>query len=258
MTKRMIYILLCALFSMPVHAKLVKKEIIYPSDSVVCRGHLVYDGKVRGKRPGVLLVHEWWGLNDFARTQAERLAELGYTVLAADMYGNGRTTTDAAMASKMAGEVRGTPLIRERALAGLKTLLGQGAVDPGKIAAIGFCFGGTTVLELAYSGAPIKGAVSFHGGIVSPGPGDLGNIKAKFLVLHGADDPNVPPEAVARFQESMRKAGADWQMIYHGNAVHSFTNPAAGNDNSKGAAYNPLAAARSWNQMRLFLEELFP
>ncbi len=129
-------------------------------------------------------------------------------------------------------------------------------MDAGRIAAVGYCFGGTAVLELAYSGAEIRGVVTFHAGLTLPGPDDLGRIKAKFLVLHGADDPYASQDLIAQFQNALRQAGVDWQMVFFGNAVHSFTNPAAGTDKSKGTAYNPLAAKRSWEYMKLFLQEI--
>jgi dienelactone hydrolase len=220
------------------------------------KGFVAYDDAAKGKRPGVLVAHEWWGLNDFARTQAKRLAQLGYVAFAVDMYGEGKTTADFAIAAKLAGSVRGTPLMRKRIVAGLDALLRQENVDPRRIAAIGFCFGGTSVLDLAYSGADVKGIVTFHGGLFSLSQEDAGHVKAKFLILHGADDPTMTRDTINQFQESLRKAGVDWQMVYFGNAVHSFSNPASGNDKSKGMAYNPLAAQRSWKNMEVFLQDI--
>ncbi len=147
--------------------------------------------------------------------------------------------------------------MRQRAKAALEVLAAQQLVDPQRLAAIGFCFGGTTVLELAYSGAPVRGVVSFHGGLTVPKPEDLQNLKASFLILHGAEDPLIKPEDIKAFQEAMRQSGADWQMNFYGGAVHSFANPEAGNDKSKGVAYNPTAATRSWQAMQLFLQEIF-
>ncbi len=237
-------------------AEILTKEVTYTQDTIIFKGFLAYDNAIKGKRPGVLVAHEWWGLNDFAKTQAKDLAKMGYVAFAVDMYGGGKHTVDPAIAAKMAGAVRGTPLMRERITAGLKALLSQAPVDPQRVAAIGFCFGGTAVLELAYSGAAIKGVVTLHGGLFLPKPDDLGNIKAKLLVLHGADDPTMTPETITQFQESMRKSGADWQMMYFGNTVHRFTNPEAGNDKNKGAAYNPLSAERAFEYMKMFLKEV--
>jgi dienelactone hydrolase len=238
-------------------AKLVTRAVEYKQNATVLKGYLAYDDAVKGKRPGVLVVHEFWGLNDFAKKRTEQLAQMGYVSFAADMYGQGRVTRDFEQASKWAGELRGTPLIRERAQAALKVLAGQELVDLQRLAAIGFCFGGTTVLELAYSGADLAGVVSFHGGLPLPRPEDAGRLKAKILVLHGADDPHVPRKDVDQFWEAMRQAGADWQMIIYGGAVHSFTNPEAGGDKSKGAAYDAKAAARSWRHLEVFFEEIF-
>jgi len=238
-------------------AKVVTESVPYVDGDVQLEGYLAYDDAVEGKRPGVLVVHEWWGLGEHARDTARKLAELGYVAFAADMYGKGKLTTDRTVAAKWAGELRGTPKIRTRAAAGLAVLAANPRADTGRLAAIGFCFGGTTVLELAYSGAKLAGVVSFHGGLVPATEEDQKRLHAKFLILHGADDPGVKPDVIAATQDALRKAKADWQMIYYGGAVHSFTNPAAGNDNSRGAAYNPTAARRSWEHMKLFLAEIF-
>ena len=241
-----------------VQAKLVTKTVEYSQEGTKCRGFLAYDDALKGKRPGVLVVPEWWGLNDFSRQKAEQLAGLGYVAFAADMYGGGVATTDSQEAAKLAGALRGDrALLRARAQAALQTLTANPLVDPQRLAAIGFCFGGTAVLELAYTGAPLKGVVSFHGGLTSPQPEELQGIKAAVLVLHGADDFHVKPEDIAAFQQAMRKGGIDWQMVYFGGTVHSFTNPAAGNDPSTGVAYNARAARRSWQDMQDFFQEIF-
>ena len=241
-----------------VQAGMVTKSVEYQHDGAVFKGYLAYDDALGGRRPGVLVVHEWWGLNDFARKTAEQLASLGYVALAADMYGQGLVTQDPEEAGRLAGELRGNPaLLQARAQAALKALAETPVVDPQRLAAIGFCFGGTTVLELAYAGAGLKGVVSFHGGLTTPKPEELKSIKAAILVLHGADDPHVTGEAIAAFQEAMRKGGLDWQMVYFGGAVHGFTNPAAGSDKAAGVAYDPRAARRSWTYMQDFFKEIF-
>jgi dienelactone hydrolase len=255
--KALVFITLAALSVHYADAEIITKEITYLVDTMTFKGFFAYDNGLKEKRPGVLVAHEWWGLNDFAKTQATNLARLGYAAFAVDLYGNGRFTNDMKTAGQMAGEVRGTPKMRERMKSGLAALLSQDIVDPKRVAAIGFCFGGTAVLELAYSGADCKGIVSFHGGIISPKEADLKNIKAHILILHGADDRTMTPEMIYHFQESMRKSGADWQMMYFGNTVHSFTNPAAGNDPAKGVAYNPLSTERAFLYMKLFLKEIF-
>jgi dienelactone hydrolase len=237
------------------NAEIVTTLIDYKHSDTQLRGYLAYDGAVEGKRPGVLVVHEWWGLNDYAKQRARQLAEQGYVAFALDMYGKDVIAKDRAEAARMSGEFKGKPIIRERAKAGYDVLAKQELVDENRIAAIGYCFGGTTVLELAYSGADLVGVVSFHGGLVAPKPGD--KIKAKFLALHGADDPFVPAQLVTEFQQGMRESGADWQLVAYGDAVHTFTNPKAGSDKSTGSAYNEKADRWSWKNMQAFFDEVF-
>jgi dienelactone hydrolase len=206
----------------------------------------------------VLIVHQWQGLGAYEKKRAEMLAGLGNNVFAVDIYGKGVRPDNPRDAGAEAGKYKDNrSLLRARVRAGLDVLARHGLTDPKRIAAIGYCFGGTTVLELARSGADLAGVVSFHGGLSSPTPGDARNIRAKVLVLHGADDPFVPPAEVAAFQEEMRQGGVDWQLIAYGGAVHSFTHWDAGNDNSTGAAYNEQADQRSWEAMRQFFAELF-
>jgi dienelactone hydrolase len=241
-----------------VEAGVETKTVEYRQDGTVMRGFLAYDVGLKGKRPGVLVVPEWWGLNDFAKSQATKLAGLGYVALAADMYGGGVTTGDREEAGKLAGALRGNPdLLRARGRAALDFLAADPRVDPKRLAAIGFCFGGTAVLELAYSGADLAGVVSFHGGLPKVQPGDLRRLKAKILVLHGADDPHVPAADIAAFQDAMRQAGADWQMVFFGGAVHSFTNPAAGDNQAAGVTYDARTARRAWRAMQEFFREIF-
>jgi dienelactone hydrolase len=253
---KMLVVLLVSLLSLHAEAKMVSKNVTYSDNGQTFIGYLAYDDAVKGKRPGVLVAHEWWGLNDFTREKARQMAALGYVAFAPDMYGNGQTTVDPRIAAKMAGEVRGTKLLRDRVVAGFNELLRQDNVDTGRIVAMGFCFGGTAVLKLAFSGAPVRGVVTFHASIIVPTPEEAGLIRTKLLVLHGADDPYAPRDTIARFQESLRAAKVDWQMVYYGNAVHGFTNPSNGTDNAKGLAYNPLAAERAWTSMRLFFDEV--
>jgi len=240
-------------------ARMVTKTVEYRQGSTVLEGYLAYDDSVQGKRPGVLVVHEWTGIGPYVKKRVEQLAALGYLAFAADIYGKGVRPATPELAAKEAGKYRGKDrsLIRARAQAGLDQLAGLAEVDPRRIAVIGYCFGGTAALELARSGAQLAGTVSFHGGLDTPIPADALKIKGKVLVLHGADDPNVPPEQVASFQQEMRMAKVNWEMVYYGGAVHSFSNPDSGNDPTKGVAYNAQADRRSWEEMKLFFAEIF-
>jgi dienelactone hydrolase len=239
-----------------VHTELVE----YKQGDAVLEGYLAYDDATEGIRPGVLVIHEWWGINDYIKHRAEQLAQLGYVAFAADIYGKGNRANTRQDAMALAGQFRSgndRNLLRARANAGLDVLKKNSPVDPKRVAAIGFCFGGTTVLELARSGADIAGVVCFHGGLGTPNPDDAKNIRAKVLVLTGSADPSVKPEQVAGFEDAMDRAGVDWYLISYGHSVHGFTNPENGSDNSKGAAYNERAAKRSWQAMRDFFEEIF-
>ncbi|MEW6015853.1 MAG: dienelactone hydrolase family protein [Candidatus Zixiibacteriota bacterium] len=240
------------------YAALKTETVEYREGSTVLEGFLAYDDASSNSRPGVLIVHEWMGINDYTKRRAVMLAEMGYVAFAADIFGKGVRPTSVQEASEQAAKYKGDrPLLRARALAGLEQLKKNRLVDPKKIAAIGYCFGGTTALELARAGADVAGVVSFHGGLDMPNPDDTKNIKAKVLICHGGDDPYVPTEQVADFQNQLRQARVDWQFIAYGGAVHSFTNPDAGNDPSKGAAYNANADRRSWEAMKQFFAEIF-
>lgn len=238
----------------------VKTQVIeYKHGDVVLEGFLAQDEHLQGRRPGVLIVHEWMGHNPYVRKRAEQLAALGYVAFALDMYGKGVHAKDAKEAASLASIYKNDrALMRARAAAGLNVLRSQSHVDPQHIAAIGYCFGGTTVLEMARGGADLSGVVSFHGALDTPHPEEAKNIKCRVLALHGADDPFVPPAQVIAFEDEMRKGGVDWQLVMYGGAVHSFTNPGAGSDNSRGAAYNAKADHRSWEAMRSFFHEIFP
>lgn len=255
---RLLSLLLTLLLPALAHAAVETKTVEYRQGDSRLVGYLAYPKDVKAPLPGILVVHEWMGLNDYAKHRADQLAELGYIAFAADIYGDGKIAANREEAGKLAGSYKNDrPLLRARVAAGLATLKAQPGVAGDKIAAIGYCFGGTAVLELARSGADIAGVVSFHGGLDTPTSQDAKNIRAKVLALHGADDPYVPADQVAAFENEMRQAGVDWQLIVYGGAVHGFTNPANGTDNSKGAAYNALADARSWVAMQQFFNELF-
>jgi dienelactone hydrolase len=238
--------------------ELKTQTIEYRDGDTVLEGYLAYDETHKGKLPAVLIVHEWTGIGPYVKKRAEQLASLGYVAFAVDVYGKGVRPANRDEASKQAAIYRGDRvLMRRRALAGFEKVREFSFVDPSRIAAIGYCFGGGVALELARSGADVKGVVSFHGNLDTPSLQDAKNIKAKVLVLHGADDPYVPQEQIDAFMKEMRDAKVDWQMIYYGNAVHSFTNPDAGSDPSRGAAYNEKADKRSWQAMMAFLKEIF-
>ena len=238
-------------------AAIVEKAVEYKSGDVLCEGWQAYDDAVSGKRPGVLVVHQWTGISDHEKEAARKLAALGYNVLVADIYGKGVRPQPPA-AGKEAGKYKADrALLRTRVNAGLDVLARDEHTDASQLAATGYCFGGTTVIELARSGALVKGVVSFHGGLDSPTPADGKNIKAKVLALHGADDPFVPAKDIAAFTAEMKAHGVDWKLVSYPGAVHSFTHKAAGTDNSKGAAYNADADRDSWFQMDQFLKKAF-
>jgi len=257
---RALFIVPILIFAVPTAfaAEIQTQAIDYRDKDAVLEGYLATPKGIEGKRPGVLIVPDWYGVKDPYKEIANRLAEMGYVAFAADIYGKGIRPADNQTAAAQATKYRSNrALLRERVNAGLDELKKQPNVDPKRIAAIGYCFGGTTVLELARSGAEIAGVVSFHGGLDTPTPGDAKNIKAKVLALHGADDPNVTPQHVAAFQEEMRQGGVDWYFVAYGDAVHSFTQPKAGTDKSKGNAYNEKADKRSWEAMKSFFREIF-
>ncbi|MDB5394937.1 MAG: dienelactone hydrolase [Rhodospirillales bacterium] len=235
------------------------QDIDYHDDSLRLRGVLAYDGEIEGERPGIVVVHEAWGLGDHAIARAKMLAELGYVALAADMYGDRRQAADLPAAMELIGDLRTNPeKLRARAGAAVATLKAQRNVDSSRVAAIGFCFGGTTVLELARGGADLKGVVSFHGGLQTAAPAKPGAVTPKVLVCTGADDPMIPPSQVIEFEDEMRNAAADWQVICYGGTVHSFTNPNAGKGVAlEGLAYNQQSDRRSWAAMRAFFDEIF-
>ncbi len=247
------------LLSSTARSEVLTKEIQYVDGNVQLRGFLAWDSeKTKPSAPGVLVVHQWLGLTDYEKSRCRQLAELGYVAFALDIYGEGVRPAGPQEAGKVAGTYKNDrPLYRRRLNLGLEQLKSQSNVDRNRVAAIGYCFGGTGVLELARSGADIQGVVSFHGGLDSPAPEDGKNVKAKVLVCHGADDPFVPAKDIEAFKAELTAAKVDWQMIYYANAVHSFTQPMAGNDNSRGAAYNEKADQRSWIAMRDFFNELF-
>ena len=236
----------------------VTKTISYEENGVSFQGYLAYDDTVKGKRPGVLVVHEWWGLNDYAQKRARQLAGLGYVAFALDMYGKNKVTDHPDQAEKFMEEITANvDAWQKRALAGLAVLKKQSVTDSSRIAAIGYCFGGSTVQQLAYSGAEIRGIVSFHGSLVPPTKSAVKHTKAKILICHGAADPFTKPEALQTYLAAMNASGLNWEIILYGNAKHSFTNPGADKYGMAALAYNPTTDRRSWENMKQFFNEIF-
>lgn len=240
-------------------AAIKTQEIEYEHGGTKLLGYLAYDDSVQGKQPGVVVVHEWMGHNDYARRRAEQLAGLGYAAFALDMYGKGVRAKDPQEAAQMAGRFKSDrKLMRDRARAGLEVLKKQPMVDSGKLAAMGYCFGGQVSLELARAGEPLAGVVSFHGALDTPTPQDAKNVKGKVLALHGGADPFVPPEHVAAFQKEMEEAKVDYQFVSYGpGVVHGFTNPNNKGSTMKGVGYDENADRRSWKAMQVQFEEVF-
>ena len=237
-------------------AGIMTSEIDYKQDSTVFKSFIAYDDKITGKRPGVLVVHEWWGLNDFVREKAKALAALGYVAFAPDMYGDGKTTTSADEAGKLSGAVRADPaVLRARIAAALEKLRSDIHVDKTRIACIGYCFGGGVALELARSGADVRGVVSFHGSLATTTPATE-KPKARILICHGADDTFVTMDQVAGLIEELKKVKADYEVDIYAHAVHAFSNPDADKAGLPGVAYNAEADRMSWEQMKKFLGEV--
>jgi len=248
---------LIAACAVSVQAKIVTQSIEYKQGDTTLEGYLAYDDSVSSKRPGVLIVHQWLGLTDYEKHRAEQLAALGYVAFCADIYGKGVRPKNVSEAGAEATKYKSDrQLLRARVNAGLDELKKNELVDTKHIAAIGYCFGGTTVIELALSGADIAGVVSFHGGLDAPNPADAKNIKCKVLALAGADDPFQNPNDLSAFESEMRDAKVDWQITFYGGAVHSFTQPDPGFVNP-GAHYNEKADKRSWQAMKDFFAEIF-
>lgn len=234
------------------------KTITYEHDGTTLKGFLVWPEAATGKLPGILVVHEWWGLNDYARKRAEMLAEMGYVAFACDMYGDGKVTEHPQEAGKMASEVRkNVKAWKSRAQAGLKVLTEQEHVDPKKLAAIGYCFGGSTALQLAYSGADLAAVVTFHAALPTPTAEEAKAIKARILVCHGAEDAFIPGKAIQDFKAALDAAKTSYQFESYKGAVHSFTVAEADKKNIQGMKYNEEADKKSWQQMQDLFKNVF-
>ena len=240
-------------------AEVQDTPVSYKQGNTTLAGTFAVDSTSKAPRPGIVIFHQWAGPTEHEHQFADRLAKLGYAAFVADIYGEGvRPTTTEEKMEQVTKYKTDRELMRARAQAALDALRGQPGVDPKHLAALGFCFGGTVALELARSGAPIDGVISFHGGLDTPHPADAKQIKGHVLALHGANDPFVKPSEVEAFEQEMKDAGVDWELVKYGGAVHAFTQKEAGDDPSKGLAYNELAAKRSWQALTDFLKEIFP
>lgn len=239
-------------------AEMHTSAVDYKDGAAALEGYVAYDSSGPARRPGVLVVHEWMGLDAYAKSRADQLARLGYVAFAADIYGKGIRPATAGEAAAQAAVYRADgKLMRSRINAALAELRKQPGVDPAKTAVIGYCFGGGAALELARSGADILGAASFHGNLDTPNPDDARNIKGKIIAFHGAEDPFISTTALAGFQAEMRNAGVDWQLNIYGGAAHRFSSPEAGSDIKSGLAYNEKADRRSWAALLAFFAEIF-
>jgi dienelactone hydrolase len=240
---------------------IIGEPVMYKSGDFSMQGYLAYDDSLSEKRPGILVVHEWWGQNQYARARARMLAELGYTALAVDMYGEGKLAQHPDEAGKFSAEVRqNLPAATQRFKAAMEILKKHPTVDADHIAAIGYCFGGGVVLEMARQGLDLDAVVSFHGSLTTASPAKPGMIKARILVCHGADDKFTTPQDIQAFKQEMAAAGADYTFISYPDAKHSFTNPGADIYAEKfnlPLGYNQAADKKSWQDMQDFLNETF-
>lgn len=239
-------------------AAMKTQTIEYKVGDTTCKGYLAYDDSTDAKRPGVIIVHEWWGLTDYPKRRAEQLAQLGYVAFCADMFGDGKTTSDPKEAERLITALGKTPdVAAARRQAAFDVLTKQPQVDATRIGAMGYCFGGAQALAMARAGMDLKGVVSFHGSLGTESPAKKGAVKAKVLVCHGAADPMVKAEQVQKFEKEMDDAGVDWEVNVYAHAVHAFTNPDADKFKIPGIGYNAEADRRSWKAMQIFWDEVF-
>ncbi|MDH3216295.1 MAG: dienelactone hydrolase family protein [Candidatus Krumholzibacteria bacterium] len=248
------FLVLCLASS--VQAKIETESVEYKQGDTNLRGYMAYDDAAKGERPGVLVVHEWWGLNDYAKMRVRKLAEAGYVAFALDMYGEGKTTEHPQEAGEWATQVRmNKELGAERFKAAYDILKKNKSVRPDKIAAIGYCFGGSVVLTMALQGVGLDGVVSFHGSL--PTDSIQADVKAKVLVCHGEQDSFTTGEQIDTFKKNLTAASVDWQFISYGGAKHSFTDPNADDRGLPPLSYNAAADRRSWQAMLSFFDEIF-
>lgn len=241
-----------------VSAKVVSETIEYKDGDVTLKGEIYYDDAMDGKRPGVLVVHEWWGLNDYAKKRAEMLAEMGYVAFAADMYGDNKVTTHAKDAGAWKNQITSNvEAWQNRANLGLDVLKNHKLTDNDKTAAVGYCFGGATVIQMAYAGSDVNGVVSFHGSLPAASESQAKSIKTDILIAHGNADSFVPAEQVSAFRAALDNAGVNYQFNDYDGAKHAFTNPGAGEYGIEALAYNEEADKRSWQTMQDFFAKIF-
>lgn len=258
MRHQMALVIGLCLATVSAEAAVQTKQVNYKHGDMECRGMLAWDDSIEGPRPGVLVVHEWWGLDAYAKQRTEMLAKLGYIAFAADMYGEGKTVNHPKDAGEMATKVRSNVEDwRKRGLEALNVLTSQPMCDKTKVAAIGYCFGGSTVQQLAFAGTDLKAVASFHGGLVQPTPEQVKATKAEILICNGADDSFIPAMAIKSFREALDKGGAKYEFINYSGARHSFTVPEADSHGIEGLKYNKEADEKSWDDMRkLFKSKL--
>lgn len=239
-------------------AEIRMQQVEYKDGDTVCEGYMAYDDALSDLRPAVLVCPEWWGVTDYPKHRADQLAKMGYVAFVADIYGQGQQTEDPRQAGAWATPfMTDRKLMRRRTMAALNSLLDQKFVDKTRVAAIGYCFGGTCALELARAGLPLVGVISFHGNLSRTDNEGPDNIKAKLLICHGGDDPLVTPQILADFEQEAKEAGANYEINIYGGAQHAFTNPAADSHHIPGIAYNEQADKRSWAAAKDFFEEIF-
>jgi dienelactone hydrolase len=254
-------ILTLILVSSVTHAEIIGKVVEYTANNVALKGYIVYDNALKEKRPAVIVVHEWWGVTDYPKKRAEMLASLGYVAFAVDMYGSGKVADNPGDAQKFAGEsMKDLSLLKAKFVAAIELLKKNEHVDSTRIAAIGYCYGGGVVLNMARAGVDLKGVVSFHGSLATTTPAEKWNVKAKILVCNGGADKFISENDIKNFKQEMKAAGADFKFLSYKGALHAFTNPAAtelGKKFNMPIAYNKVGDKKSWEEMRRFLKAIF-
>jgi dienelactone hydrolase len=259
--KTLIFFIGLMLATFAAHAAVLGKEVSYNSNGTTLKGYIAFDDAVKGKRPGILVIHEWWGHNEYARRRARMLAEQGYTALAVDMYGDGKQAHHPDDAGKFASEVsKNAVLAKARFDAAYNLISKEDTVDADNIAAVGYCFGGSVALNMARIGEPLKAVVSFHGGLGTTSPAEAGKVKARIASFTGEEDPMIPATQVAAFRQEMDKAGVTYKVVTYPGAKHAFTNPDAdkyGQEFKLPLAYNATADKASWDEGLAFLAEAF-